>query len=250
MLWAYANGFIPSYPGIPGGKSTWARPTHRGVQMLDQIRIRKKHRQYVFCKRFEIRYNTAFAQVIRYCSNPERDPERQTWMTTGLIESFEELHRLGFAYSFEAWENQRLVGGGFGVLLGGHISVDSMFHLEDNASKAAYVQMLLGLRERGFTFVDINEPSPFMARWGAVWVPYWKFEQLLQRSLWQPRPFLDGRAPTPFPLAARLGLPMRFIAAKIARRIRGRLKNQDAAAAAMPSALIEEDEQIGELPVT
>jgi leucyl/phenylalanyl-tRNA--protein transferase len=220
MLWHYANGCMPAFMGPAGGRVTWSRGTHRGVQMLDAIHIPKKQRPYVFKRGFEIRYNTAFEQVVRHCADPTRDPEGVTWMSTGLVEGYLALHELGFAQSFEAWEDGRLVGGGFGALIGGYVSVDSMFHLADDASKAAYVQMLLGLRDRGFTFVDINDPSPFMARWGAKWVPDWEFE-LMRREQMARRPtFLDGRASRDLPWTFRAALGVRGVASKVARRVR------------------------------
>ena len=82
MLWEYANGRIPDFAATPGGKATWLRPSHRGIQLLDQIHIPKKQRQYVFNKRFHIRYNTEFGKVVRYCADPSRDPTGETWITT------------------------------------------------------------------------------------------------------------------------------------------------------------------------
>jgi len=219
MLSRYARGFMPSFPDARTGCVTWCRTSHRGVQFLDQIHIPKKQRQYVFSKRFEVRYNTAFEAVVRHCADPTRDAERTTWLSTGLVEGLVALHRRGFASSFEAWEGGELVGGGFGVLIGGFVSVDSMFHLTDDASKAAYVQMLLGLRDRGFGVVDVNEPSPFMARWGAKWVPAWQFDALQREAMGREVTFLDGRPAPRLPRALRLTLAARRVRLALARRV-------------------------------
>jgi leucyl/phenylalanyl-tRNA--protein transferase len=225
MLWEYANGGYPLPPTTPGTKTTWERPSHRGIQLLDRIRIPRKQRNYVFNKRFQIRYNSAFGEVIRHCANPTRDPDGTTWITPALIDGYQALHRLGFAHSFEAWEDGRLVGGGFGVQIGGFVSADSMFHLTDHASKAAYVQMLLGLRDSGFAFVDVNDAAGLhTSRWGAEWVPRWQFEQMLRAAVARPLPFLDGRIPPALPWAFRVALPARALAAKVARTVKSPLR--------------------------
>src|SRR3569833_472564 len=101
VLKRYASGYMPSFPDPLTGRVEWCRTSHRGVQMLDDIRITRKQRPYVFNKRFTIRFNTAFERVVRYCGDPTRDPEKITWISTGLIEGMIELHRRGFAHSFE-----------------------------------------------------------------------------------------------------------------------------------------------------
>jgi leucyl/phenylalanyl-tRNA--protein transferase len=219
LLKRYASGYMPSFPDPRTGRVEWCRTSHRGVQMLDEIHITKKQRPYVFNKRFTIRFNTAFERVVRHCGDPTRDAEKVTWISTGLIEGMIELHRRGFAQSFEAWEGNELVGGGFGVHIGGFVSVDSMFHLTNDASKAAVVQMMLGLREAGFTMVDVNEPSPHLARWGAKWVPAWKFDAMQREAMGRSLPFLDGRKSPPLPMSVRLALAARRTRMAIARRL-------------------------------
>jgi leucyl/phenylalanyl-tRNA--protein transferase len=219
VLGRYARGYISSLPDPVTGRVRWCRTSHRGVQRLDEIRIPRKQRPYVFSKRFEIRYNTAFESVVRYCADPTRDPEGKTWILGGLIEGLVELHRRGFAYSFEAWEQGELVGGGFGMTIGAFISVDSMFHRTDNAGKAGYVQMLLGLRERGFEMVDLNEPTPVVARFGAKWEPVWRFDAMQREAMGREATFLDGRASPRLPRGLRVALMVRRARMSVARKL-------------------------------
>jgi leucyl/phenylalanyl-tRNA--protein transferase len=192
----YALGFYPCFLGeTASGPIGWRKYSHRGIQWLtnDRIHIGKKQKRDVFDERFEVRYDTAFDQVIAGCATP-RSSDEATWITPGLRELYGELHRRGFAHSFECWHEGRLVGGSFGIQLGSMMTIESMFHTMDNASKAAYVRTLLHLRERGFTIVDLNNVTPVFERFGAETVPQWKFEQILKESLRMWPTFLAGEA--------------------------------------------------------
>ncbi|MDB5324259.1 MAG: aat [Phycisphaerales bacterium] len=218
VLWHYASGYLPVFPDARG-VVRWAKSGHRGIQMLDRdVVIPRKQRAYIF-DRFEIRHNTAFDQVVRNCGNPDRDREKLTWVTSGLADAYLKLHRLGYAHSFEAWQDGCLVGGVFGIQIGGYATLDSMFHFVDNASKAAYVHMLRHLRERGFAFADVNTVNDFNVRFGGQWVPQWQFEQLLREQLPRPLTLDDGARAPMLPWQFKVALSTRRLVSKLLRNV-------------------------------
>lgn len=230
MLLRYANGELPDWLNGHDGAIGWVKYSHRGLQFTDRIHIGKEKR-YVFSKKFDIRFNTAFDQVVRSCADLKR--EGKTWLTEELIRGYTELHRMGHAWCSEAWMGGRLVGGTFGLQIGGYIGQDSMFHHERNASKACYGQLLLHLRDRGFPFLDVNGVSPLLAYFGAEWVPRWRFDLILRESLQSKVTFTDERSASPLPAPMRVQLKLQRLALAMGRRLHlsgenilGRSENQ------------------------
>jgi leucyl/phenylalanyl-tRNA--protein transferase len=208
---------MPDWLNGSSGPVGWVLKTHRGVQFLDKVHVGEKQKRDVFHKKFSIRYNQQFEQVVRACADPSR--EGKTWITDELVDAYVALHRAGFAHSYECWVEDKLVGGAFGLQVGGWISVESMYHTVSNASKAAYVQTLLRLRERGFSFVDVQVVSPHMAYWGAQWIPQWRFEQLVRDAIRQPLTLTDDQRPARLPWRIRVGLPAVRLLRGLARRV-------------------------------
>ena len=215
----YFDGFYPCYlTDDTDGPIGWKKYSHRGIQWLDKIHIGSSQKRYVFSTKFQVRYNTAFKDVLIGCADLTR--QGHTWITPGLIDVYCKLHMLGFAHSFECWQNDKLVGGAFGIQIGGMMTVESMFHTVDHASKAAYGQALMRLKERGFKLVDVNNASEHFARFGAETVPQWQFEETL-RDVRGATPSFDDNLPTPtLPLAVRIHIPLRRIARAVGRRFK------------------------------
>jgi leucyl/phenylalanyl-tRNA--protein transferase len=221
ILWHYANGRMPDFVNKQDGPVGWVRWTHRGVQPLDDIRFPDSQRRYVFSKKFELRLNTAFDEVVRACADAGRFGK--TWMTAEFVEGLGKLHRMGFAHSFEAWtvgERPELAGGVWGVQIGSFITASSMFHRAPNATKAAYGQTLLHLKARGFTLVDTGMVPDHMVNYGSRYVPSWEFEEKLRTLLTQPRTILDGLAPPLFPITMQWRLKVNRLAGAVGRRVR------------------------------
>jgi leucyl/phenylalanyl-tRNA--protein transferase len=207
-LWHAGHGRLPDWINGHDGEIAWLKRDHRGVQWLDRIQLPRKpqHLKYILQPRFEIRFDTAFEQVLRACADPQR--EGKTWICDELYRAYRALHEMGFAHSFEAWDGERLVGGAFGLQLGSIMSIDSVFHRASNAGIAVYGQTLLRLRERGFKLVDVNYVSESFARFGEEWVPQWRFEQLLRQYM-RERPSLCDDRPAPrLPFKFRVLLPI------------------------------------------
>jgi leucyl/phenylalanyl-tRNA--protein transferase len=217
MIWHYASGEMPCYLDGEFSDVGWVRYTHRGVQFLDKINIPRKQRRYVFSPKFEIKYNKAFDEVLEGCADISRDG--RTWITPELAEGYRAMHRLGYAHSFEAWQDGKLVGGALGIQIGGYITCETMFHRVSNASKAAWGQTIVRLQERGFKWIDTNCVAVHKVEYGEEWLPQWKFEKLLAEALKEEHSLADDIPCPPVPWIVKAGLPV----ARIFRAIRRRL---------------------------
>src|SRR5439155_19830834 len=119
---------------------------------------------------FQITTDRAFKQVMEGCAEPTTG-RRSTWITPEFLEGYTELQRQGHAHSLECWEGERLVGGIYGVCIGGFFAGESMFHRASNASKVALFRLHERLRERGFELFDIQMLTPITARLGGITIP-------------------------------------------------------------------------------
>ncbi len=221
ILWHYANGRMPDFVNKQDGPVGWVRWSHRGVQPLDDIQFPDSQKRYIFSKKFELRFNTAFEEVIRSCADVSRFGK--TWITPELVEGLIKLNTMGFAHSFEAWtvgEKPELAGGVWGVQIGSFISASSMFHRVPNATKAAYGRTLLHLKERGFTLVDTGMVPEHMVNYGSRYLPSWEFEARLRKLIGEPRTILDGMTPPMLPGRLRWQMPL----ARLGRSFSHRLK--------------------------
>lgn len=217
ILRHYALGDLIGYKGGEGSPTVWARDGHRGVHLLDEIRIPKSQKRYVLDPRFELRFNTAFNEVVRGCASLDRTG--YTWITPELVAGYRALHEMGFAHSFEAWCDGQLAGGCFGVQIGGYISVESMFYHVSHASKAAYGQTLLRLKERGFKLVDSNPVQDPARNYGEEWIRQWRFEELLGPAMEAHATLADHIPCLPLPEAVQRKLPFSRFVRKVAIRV-------------------------------
>ena len=221
FLYRYHTGWYPCFMGEGAvGPIGWRKYSHRGIQWLNEIHIGKKQFRDIFNSQFEFRVNTDFANVLRNCADVSR--QGATWITPHIASLFVDLHERGIAHSFECWQAGELVGGAFGMQLGSIMTIESMFHHVDNASKCAYVRALLHLRDRGYDLVDMNNATPFFQRFGAQTVPQWKFEEL-QRAHRKMNARISDQSPYPrLPISVRLQLPLSRIVHAIERRVLGK----------------------------
>lgn len=211
ILWHYAIGYMPDFLDGKSGPVGWVRWPHRGVQMLDQFKIPRKQKSYILSPQFELKINTAFEEVVRACADVNRhvmkDGVGETWITPELIEGLIKLHRMGHAHSYEAWMEGRLVGGTFGIQLGGLVTMISLFHRVSNASKAAAGRAMMELRDRGFTLIDIGMVPQHQVDFGSEWLPRWKYEAMLPKLIGQKISISNEHPVRPVPMAIRLGMP-------------------------------------------
>jgi leucyl/phenylalanyl-tRNA--protein transferase len=174
---AYADGWFPM--GERGTRLIeWFSPDPRGILPLTAFHVPARLGRTLRAGRFEIRVDTAFAAVMARCA--ERD---DTWISDVIRETYEALHLAGQAHSVECWREGRLVGGLYGVALGGAFFGESMFHVETDASKVALAALVDRLRARDFTLLDLQWVTPHLAQFGATEIRRGRYLQLLRQAL-------------------------------------------------------------------
>jgi len=182
LVSAYTSGWFPM--AVDHGEIRWYSPDPRGIIPLDTFRVPSRLGRVIRAGTFQIELNRAFDAVIRACAETDRrDGDPGTWIDREIIDSYVELHRLGFAHSVEAWQDGRLVGGLYGVALGGAFFGESMFHSRTNASKVALAALVEHLRARGFRLLDIQWVTPHLEQFGAVEIPRKAYLELLEEAI-------------------------------------------------------------------
>jgi len=212
LLSAYRRGIFPWFSD--GQPILWWSPDPRFVLKPEELHasatMRKLLRRSSREEGFELSLDRDFEAVIRSCSSVERPGQDGTWITEGMIEAYRELHRLGFAHSAEVRRGGRLVGGLYGVSLGSVFFGESMFSLEDDASKLAFIPLAWRLRDEGFTLVDAQVYTGHLAGLGAQEIPRIDFLHLLSMCLAAPTRRGDwGRLFPSFPESSEYGRTVR-----------------------------------------
>jgi len=192
LLAAYRRGLFPMPDGGVRPPMCWFSPVRRGVIPLDGLVVSRSLRRSV--RACEIRVDTAFAEVVRACADPRRP---QGWITRDIEEAYAELHRLGWAHSVETWREGRLVGGLYGVGIGGLFAGESMFHRERDASKVALVGLVDLLRDEHAArrLLDVQWVTPHLASLGAVEISRAEYLDRLAVALEVPPPRWGSAGP-------------------------------------------------------
>lgn len=182
LLRAYAAGIFPMAESADDPEIFWVDPERRGILPLDGCHIPHKLRRTVRNGPFEVRCDSAFAEVVRGCAaaTPDR-PE--TWINAEILALYVELHGRGRAHSVETWLDGELVGGLYGVALGGAFFGESMFSRATDASKVALVHLVARLIESGFLLLDTQFTTPHLARFGVIEIPRAEYQRRLSRAL-------------------------------------------------------------------
>jgi len=160
------------------GEIGWYSPDPRAIIPLDTFHIPRSLQLVIKKHPFEIKITTVFEQVMRACAERE-----DTWISEEIISSYVFLQNLGYAHSVECWNNNTLVGGLYGVAIGGAFFGESMFSRERDASKVALVYLVERLRERGFTLLDTQFMTPHLARFGTIEIPRARYLTMLQKAV-------------------------------------------------------------------
>jgi leucyl/phenylalanyl-tRNA--protein transferase len=195
LLTAYRQGLFPMPAALDPrqvwdrpGSMLWWSPVERGVLPLDGLRVSRSLRQAV--RRMEIRCDTAFDEVIRACADPAREG---AWIDEEILMAYSRLHGLGWAHSVEAWQDGELVGGLYGVAVGGLFAGESMFHRATDASKVALVGLVEMLRDEHADrrLLDVQWRTDHLASLGVVTVSRPAYLERLRRTrdVPLPRPF-------------------------------------------------------------
>ena len=187
LLSAYASGWFPM--AVSPGEIRWYSPDPRGIIPLETFHIPARLARVVRSGRFDVRIDTDFKGVMRGCAE-RRGPEG-TWIDDEIFESYVALHAAGFAHSVEAWRDGRLVGGLYGVALGGAFFGESMFHRAADASKVALAALVERLRARGFVLLDTQWVTEHLQQFGATEIPRRRYLKLLAEAINLETTFVD-----------------------------------------------------------
>jgi leucyl/phenylalanyl-tRNA--protein transferase len=160
------------------GAIDWFSPDPRGIVPLDAFHVPARLARVVRQGRFDVRIDTAFRAVMEACAVREA-----TWISDIIIGSYVKLHALGHAHSVECWQDDRLVGGLYGVSLGGAFFGESMFHTVSDASKVALCALVDRLRDRGFALLDVQWVTPHLRQFGAIDVRRREYLDRLEAAL-------------------------------------------------------------------
>lgn len=183
ILAAYRTGLFPMpvrWSRSPG----WWSPDPRGIIPLDGLKVSRSLRKA--CDRHEVRIDTAFDEVIEACSDSKRP---HGWINKAIKDAYRDLHRRGWVHSVETWTPEgELVGGLYGVAVGGLFAGESMFHRATDASKVALVGLVDVLMQGGATLLDVQWKTDHLATLGAIEIPRTEYRTRLAEAIERPLP--------------------------------------------------------------
>lgn len=196
LRWAYAQGVFPMADPLTGAME-WYCPDPRGIIPLDAFNLPRSVRRILASDAFRLRTDTAFEAVVRACAAPRPEQGREaSWIDDRIVEAYAALHAEGDAHSVEAWREDELVGGLYGVHLGGAFFGESMFSRPgrggSGASKVCLAALVALLRAGGFTLLDVQFHTPHLAQFGCVEIARDSYLRRLSDALARP-----GRWPPP-----------------------------------------------------
>src|SRR4026208_1452287 len=176
LLQGYRLGVFPM--AMDDDSIEWFSPDPRAVLPLEDFHVPHALRRLARAKPFEITINKAFSAVIQACAEREN-----TWINREIIDSYTRLHELGHAHSIEAWNQNTLAGGLYGVAVGGAFFGESMFHRVTDASKIALVALVERLKRQGFVLLDTQWLTPHLLQFGAIEISRTEYLTLLERAV-------------------------------------------------------------------
>ncbi len=181
LLVAYSNGIFPWYS--EGQPILWWSPNPRMLLFPKDFKRHKNLWRTIESGKFEVKFDSNFIGVISNCSEISRKEQPGTWITSEMKAAYIRLHQLGFAHSVETYLEGKLVGGLYGISLGGVFFGESMFHLVSDASKVALWYLVDRVLDWGFDFVDVQQDTGHLRSLGAMTIERKKFLILLNESL-------------------------------------------------------------------
>ena len=194
---AYANGVFPMAESAVSEELMWFDPPHRGVLPLDRFHVPRRLRKTVRHFPYDVRIDSDFHQTMERCAaaTPARP---STWINSEIVDAYCRLYELGFAHSVECWTDTgpdgAMVGGLYGVSLGGAFFGESMFSTATDASKVALVHLVARLVRNGFSLLDTQFITSHLAQFGAVEIPRHRYRAQLAKAVNQDPDFQGGVA--------------------------------------------------------
>lgn len=190
LLFAYAQGVFPMAESATESQLYWFDPPERGILPVGGVHVSRSMRRFLRHSGWHASVNRDFASVVAGCAD-----RAETWINGPLIALYDELHRLGHAHSLEVWEGERLIGGSYGISLGGAFFAESMFSRRRNASKAALIWMSRHLQRCGFTLWDTQYPTLHLASMGGLTISRSDYRRRLGQALGRRVVFEAGDLP-------------------------------------------------------
>ena len=177
---AYSFGIFPwPHEDLP---TLWYCPNERGVLDFSDLHVPDSLAKFLRKTSWGFSVNREFDRVLEHCAAAPRPNQKGTWITKKLNKAYREFHRAGYAHSLEVWEADELIGGLYGVYVGGVFCGESMFFLKSNASKFALIKLIGFLKENGLSWIDIQMVTPLMKSLGGKYIPRERFLQRLEIS--------------------------------------------------------------------
>lgn len=182
LLAAYQQGIFP-WPISPSSPLTWFTPDPRGLIFTHEFHIPKSFQKFLNKCPYTVTFNKQFPAVIQQCAKATRKHEVGTWITKEIEKGYSEFFNAGYAYSVEVLEGKNLVGGLYGVCIGGYLSGESMFHNKTNASKLALYSLIQQLKKNSIPWLDTQMVTPVIESLGGTNIPRDEFLKILNLAV-------------------------------------------------------------------
>lgn len=180
LIDAYSHGIFPwphkNYPLL------WFSPPERGVLFFDELHLSRSLTKALKKTAFTASFDTRFEQVIENCAIRQRPGQKDTWVTPEMKAAYLEMHRRGLAHSVECWNGDQLVGGLYGVYIGGVFSAESMYFAESGASKFCLLALIHRLHKKGHWFLDTQMITPVVEGFGGRYISREEYLRLLHQA--------------------------------------------------------------------
>ena len=180
LLQAYRSGIFPWYN--PGEEILWWSLDPRFVLFPNELKVSKSMRPYLNQGKFNVTFDTQFRQVMVNCRDHYRKRQYGSWINDEMVEAYTRLHEMGYAHSVEVWNEEKLVGGLYGLSMGKIFFGESMFSFESNASKFGFTILVKKLEARGFTLIDCQQETAHLGSLGARAIPREDFLKKLRAN--------------------------------------------------------------------
>ncbi|MDP2175256.1 MAG: leucyl/phenylalanyl-tRNA--protein transferase [Bacteroidota bacterium] len=180
IIEGYLQGVFPMAEPDDDNTIYWYQPTKRGVILPEEFHVPKNLKKEYQKQAFELKIDCDFTATIKACSERE-----ETWISDEIMDAYIGLHQMGFAHSFEAWQNKQLVGGLYGVRIGKIFFGESMFHRVTNASKIVLVYLMEWVAKENIQLVDCQFITDHLKQFGAKEIPQKQYLTLLKKAIAQ-----------------------------------------------------------------
>ena len=179
LLLAYNSGIFPWFN--EGSLILWWSPDLRMVLFPERIKVSKSMRKVLKSNQFSVTKNSCFEAVVDQCALAKREGQEGTWITNEMKEAYLKLHEMGHAKSYEVWQDDKMVGGLYGIDLGHIFCGESMFSLVSNASKFAFIQLAEELHKKNYSLIDCQLYTKHLESLGAEEIPRSRFIEILKK---------------------------------------------------------------------